>query len=227
MAAPPRNEVPAEGEPLAVFDLDRTLLPGSSLIPLVRALVREGMVGSRKLVTAVVRNAAYRQQGSTDSQAERVCRQVLRQSAGVERESLLDVVDRVADDVVHQARPVVRLLLDRHLEAAHFTVVLSASPQELVEAVARRIGAHRGVGTVGEVDCGRYTGHLAAPFCYGSGKLVRMRQAIGDVSLAGAHAYADSSSDLPVLLACGNPVAVHPDRTLRRTARERGWPIVQ
>lgn len=39
-------------------------------------------------------------------------------------------------------------------------------------------------------------------------------------------AYSDSISDAPMLESVGNPVAVNPDRRLRRVATERGWPIV-
>jgi len=39
-------------------------------------------------------------------------------------------------------------------------------------------------------------------------------------------AYSDSFSDLPMLEAVGNPVAVNPDLRLRRVALERGWPTL-
>ena len=42
-----------------------------------------------------------------------------------------------------------------------------------------------------------------------------------------AYAYADSLSDLPLLAACGHPVAVNPDRRLRLVAERGGWPILQ
>ena len=44
--------------------------------------------------------------------------------------------------------------------------------------------------------------------------------------LAVSTAYSDSHTDLPFLEAVGNPVAVNPDRELRRIAAERGWPVL-
>jgi phosphoserine phosphatase len=38
-------------------------------------------------------------------------------------------------------------------------------------------------------------------------------------------AYADSTSDLPMLEAAGLPVAVNPEAKLAAIARRRGWPI--
>ena len=45
--------------------------------------------------------------------------------------------------------------------------------------------------------------------------------------LADCYAYSDSISDLPLLEAVGHPSAVNPDRTLRKVAIERGWPIAR
>jgi phosphoserine phosphatase len=62
--------------------------------------------------------------------------------------------------------------------------------------------------------------------CYGDGKVQALRLALGEIDLRGAFAYADSASDLPLLRACGHPVAINPDRSLRRVARRSGWPIL-
>src|SRR5258708_21283346 len=47
------------------------------------------------------------------------------------------------------------------------------------------------------------------------------------IDLAGSWAYSDSITDLPMLEAVGRPVAVNPDKDLRRVARERGWPVLR
>jgi len=95
-----------------------------------------------------------------------------------------------------------------------------------VGAVAAHLGAARGIGTRAQVVDRVLTGQVDGTFCYGAGKLTRLRDELGDVDLSDAYAYADSQSDLPVLRACGRPVAVNPDRTLLRTARAEGWPVL-
>jgi HAD superfamily hydrolase (TIGR01490 family) len=132
------------------------------------------------------------------------------------------VAGRLAADV----GPSARFLLDHHRGAGDFCVLLSSSPQELVGLVGRELGMHRSIGTRAAVADGRYTGDLDHPFCYGAGKVEALRLALGDVGLRGAFAYADSASDLPLLRACGHPVAVNPDRTLRRVAGRFGWPVL-
>ena len=47
------------------------------------------------------------------------------------------------------------------------------------------------------------------------------------IDLDASTAYSDSHTDLPFLEAVGHPVAVNPDRRLRRLARERGWPMLE
>ncbi|MBV9214197.1 MAG: haloacid dehalogenase-like hydrolase, partial [Actinobacteria bacterium] len=46
------------------------------------------------------------------------------------------------------------------------------------------------------------------------------------IDLAASYAYSDSESDLPMLQAVGNPVAVNPDDALRAVARREGWRVM-
>ena len=211
---------------LAVFDLDRTLLPGSSLLALGRAMASAGLVTRRRLAVAAVQEARYRRRGSIDTEVLDLRDEALEHIAGVERSRLVALAEEVAAELAGEVTTGARFLLDRHLSSGDFVVVLSASPHELVEAIAVRLGAHRAVGTRAEVAGGRYTGRLVGPLCYGAAKIERLEQDIGRVDLADAWAYADSSSDLPLLEACGHPVAVNPDRRLEAVARSRAWPIL-
>ena len=43
--------------------------------------------------------------------------------------------------------------------------------------------------------------------------------------LARSYAYSDSATDIPMLAAVGNPVAVNPDRALRKHAMSQGWQL--
>ena len=176
------------GNALAIFDLDRTLYPGSSLVPLAAALHQQGLVRRASMVHAVVRNVLFRHRGASDTIAERVCQQVLGNVAGMPVAHFDQAVDGAADRVVADARPAILSALEYHRLAGSFCVLLSASPQELVTAVADRLGMHRAVGSVAEVVDGSFTGRLAEEFCYGPGKLTRLEQALGVVDLSTAWA---------------------------------------
>jgi HAD superfamily hydrolase (TIGR01490 family) len=211
---------------VAVFDLDRTLIPGASAVALLRELAARKLVTRQDVVRAGLEHALYRRRGSTDAQMERARRRGLSIVAGMECEPLLAAADVVASSLVPTVCPAARFLLDRHLNSGDFCVLLSSSPQELVERVGRLLGMHRSIGTRATVANGRYTGGLDRSPCYGPGKLEALRLALGDADLQEAFAYADSASDLALLRACGHPVAVNPDRTLHRVARQEGWPIL-
>ena len=211
---------------LAIFDLDRTLLAGSSLIALGRALAGSGVVPRRHLATGALRDARFRRRGVADRDVASLKTTALHMVAGRQAEPLAALAREVGAELAASLRPAARFLVDQHLRAGDFCVVLSASPQELVEAVALGLGVHRAIGTVGAVADGRYTGAVEGAFCYGPGKLERLREVLGELDLSTAFAYADSASDLPLLSICGHPVAVSPDRRLRAVAIERGWPIL-
>jgi phosphoserine phosphatase len=74
---------------------------------------------------------------------------------------------------------------------------------------------------------GRYTGDLVQPPLVGEARAawLRAESATKGWDLKASYAYADSHSDLPLLRAVGNPVAVNPDVSLFRVARKRHWPI--
>jgi HAD superfamily hydrolase (TIGR01490 family) len=211
----------------AVFDLDRTLLPGSSLVALARVMARNGLLSGQQLLSGLAMDHVFRRRGATDEDVDRLRTMALRQVAGADVAELRRLTDEVGRRLSGQVLPGARMLVRRHQEAGDFIVILSASPQELVEAIATRLGAQRAVGTRAAIEGARYTGDLDGAFCYGVGKVQRLEQDLGPGSLDAATAYADSLSDLPVLDACHEPVAVNPDRQLHRVAKTRGWPVIR
>jgi HAD superfamily hydrolase (TIGR01490 family) len=211
---------------LAIFDLDRTLVPGSSLVGLAKALSERRIIGRATVARHVFSRVLFKRRGVGDGRVEALRTAGLRAVAGYEHAVLADVATVAGSAVAASAYPATRWLLERHLAAGDFCVILSAAPQELVEAVASALGAHRAVGTRAVVVEGLFTGELDGPFCYGAGKLERLAIEVGAVELHQACTYADSASDLPLLRASGQPVAVNPDRRLRRVARAAGWPVL-
>ncbi|MEM9607640.1 MAG: HAD-IB family hydrolase [Actinomycetota bacterium] len=210
---------------LVLFDLDRTLVRDSSLATVARVAFRYRLLSPWRMAVALARNARYARTGEQGDIAGWARDTVLSTIAGRPVDELRTVVDESIERLVPKVRPSMRRALDGHLAAGDRCVVLSASPHELVDGLARRLGAERGVGTRGEIVDGRCTGRLVGPFCHGQGKLARLRVEIGPFELGEATCYTDSASDLPLLEAVRRPVVVCPDDRLRQLATERGWRI--
>jgi HAD superfamily hydrolase (TIGR01490 family) len=216
------------GTSAAFFDLDRTLISGSSVFTFAIAACRAGMLPARQLRRNAWVALRFKLAGADDDTSTSVRERILGAVQGQQRDDLIALNEEIVPRLLAKVRPEAKRLLELHRHAHRATYIVSASPQELVEPLAKALGMTGGIGTVAAVDDGVYTGALAGPFCYGPGKV----DAIAELArwegfdLAECYAYSDSASDLPMLRAVGHPVAVNPDARLERWARDHGWPIV-
>ncbi|HEY1358977.1 MAG TPA: HAD-IB family hydrolase [Thermoleophilaceae bacterium] len=213
----------------AFFDLDKTLIEGSSALHFVRAAYKAGMLSRRMLLSSAWANVRFRLNGSTDEQTDELRRWVLDLIAG-QRE--IDLA-RLGPDVLAGVLPLVyeEMLQEawEHQDAGRPAYIVTAASQELAAALARVLVFKGGIGMRSEVRNGVYTGEPAGPFTYREGKAVAIRQLAGEegIDLAESYAYSDSESDLPMLRAVGHPVAVNPDAALERVALQEGWRIIR
>jgi HAD superfamily hydrolase (TIGR01490 family) len=114
-----------------------------------------------------------------------------------------------------------------HQRAGHCIILLSGTLDLLLAPLAEHLGVHARVGTEIEVVDRCLTGKIAGLHPFGAVKaecLVAMNRA-GAFDLARSFAYADHYADRHLLVAVGHPIAVNPDRRLRRLAERRGWMI--
>jgi HAD superfamily hydrolase (TIGR01490 family) len=220
----------ASGRAAAFFDLDKTLMAGSSGMPFARVAARHGIVSRRQLVRWAVEHLRYRLRGASDEETREVLKVARGLISGV---SALEI-DRMGAEVMAAILPrIYPQMLDElyaHQDAGRATFIVSAAGDNLISALARVLGADGGIGTRYEVDGdGRFTGRLDGPFVYGEGKVEAMQRfaAQHEIDLAESHAYSDSSSDLPMLRAVGNPVAVNPDPHLAAVAKQEGWRVMR
>jgi len=119
-------------------------------------------------------------------------------------------------------------LIADHKAAGRDVVVVSTSGSEVVEPIAEMLGADLAIGTRMAVDDeGRYSGEIEF-YAYADNKakaILELAEERG-YDLSRSFAYSDSATDVPMLEAVGHPYAVNPDRTLRKEAMSRGWPIL-
>jgi HAD superfamily hydrolase (TIGR01490 family) len=221
--------VAGSGPSAAFFDLDRTLIAGSSAFALAKAARKMYMLPTQELLRDAVTAATFKFRGDHNTGAADNARdRVLGFIKGHRQDDLAALNERVLPALLGKVRPEARRLVDMHRHAGRSTYIVSAAPQEIVEPLAASLGMTGAIGTRGAVEDGVYTGELDGPFCYGPGKVEAMLEIARweGLDLNQCYAYSDSHSDLPMLSAVGHPVAVNPDGKLERHARANGWPVV-
>jgi HAD superfamily hydrolase (TIGR01490 family) len=212
----------------AFFDLDRTLMAGSSGIFFARAAYEAGMISRGRLTRDVYENLRFRLRGSTDGRADEVRRRVGKMIAGVRVRDLERLSPRVLAGVLPRLYPQMLARAYSHQDAGVPVYILTAASQEMADLLAHVLAFDGGLGSRSEVVDGRYTGRPAGPFNYREGKVISMRElaAREGIDLAASYAYSDSESDLPMLRVVRHAVVVNPDRELRRIAAEEGWEVL-
>jgi HAD superfamily hydrolase (TIGR01490 family) len=217
------------GRAAAFFDLDRTLLRRSSTLALAPAFRRHGVITRTQVAKAAFWQLLFVLRGTSRERVRVASEEGLMLLRGF---SPAQMQGLVADALAPVLRPLVYgeplRLVEQHARRGEPTYIVSAALQEVVDALAADLGFEGALGTVCEVEGGVYTGRGIRSL-HGENKAAAVRElaAAEDLDLDASTAYSDSHTDLPFLEAVGNPVAVNPDRELRRVAAARGWPVLR
>jgi HAD superfamily hydrolase (TIGR01490 family) len=212
----------------AFFDLDRTLLRRSSALALAGTFRRRGVIGRVQVLKAAFWQLLFVARGASAETVRKASEDGLMLLRGFTRAAMQELVAEALEPVLKPlVYPEALALADEHRERGEPTYIVSAALQEIVDGLAGELGFDGALGTICEVQDGAYTGRPLRS-CHGAAKAEAVRE-LADakgLDLAASTAYSDSHTDLAFLEAVGNPVAVNPDRGLRRVAADRGWPVL-
>jgi HAD superfamily hydrolase (TIGR01490 family) len=228
-AAEPAVPPPADLTAAAFFDVDNTLVQGSSLVHFGRGLAARKYFTYADMAKFIFAQAKFQLTGreNSDDVAEGR-RKALAFIEGRSTAELIAVGEEIYDDIIaDKIWPGTRTLAQMHLDAGQQVWLVTATPYELADTIARRLGFTGALGTVAESENGVFTGRLVGDILHGVGKAHAVRQlAIREgLNLKRCTAYSDSYNDVPMLSLVGTAVAINPDTHLRELARERGWEI--
>lgn len=205
-------------------------MAGSSGLPYARAARKAGWLPRRVMLRWGIDHLRFRLRGASEEATARVLAEARDVLHGVE----LKEVTRMTPDVLAAILPrIYRPMLEEvhaHQDAGRATVIVSAAGQGIVATLAGVLDMDAGIGTPYAVGPdGRFNGKLDGPFMYGAGKEQAIEEYAAEhgIDLAESWAYSDSASDLPMLRAVGNPVAVNPDPMLAGVARDSGWRVMR
>ena len=225
---PPSPARPATGRAAAFFDLDKTIIAGSSALAFSRPFRRQGLISRRAVLRSGYAQLLLVLSGADANTMDLLRRRITTLCTGWD---VAQVRSIVAETLLEIVQPMVYAeateLIAEHRANGDDVVVLSASGEEVVEPIAAMVGADSAVATRMAAVDGRYTGEVEY-YCYGAEKAEAARRIAAESGyrLEDCRAYSDSITDLPLLEAVGHPTVVNPDRALRREAVRRGWPVL-
>ena len=225
---PPTPPAPDALRPAAFFDVDNTIIRGASAFHLAQALRRRGFFATRDLLIFGLHQTRFLIFGENKRQIDEIRARALNLIAGHSVAEVAAVGEEVYDQVLAlRIFPGTQKLLDEHLADGHEVWLVSATPVEIGELIARRLGATGALGTVARHENGFYTGELVGDLMHGKAKAeaVRALAAREGIDLAASYAYGDSLNDVTMMQLVGHPCPINPDVRLRRRAQDIGWPI--
>jgi HAD superfamily hydrolase (TIGR01490 family) len=213
----------------AFFDLDRTLIAGSSAFEFARASYKAGLTTRRQLASDGLANLRFRLEGSTDQGTEVLKERVMGALSGVRVRDIERLGADVLGGLLPRVYPQMLEIAYGHQDAGRPVFICTAASQEVADLLGHVLTFDGAIGTRSEIVDGAYTGRLDGPFTYREGKAQAVRELAAErgLDLDSSWAYSDSESDLPMLRAVGHPVAVNPDSALARIADEEGWEVVR
>lgn len=214
--------------PLALFDLDNTLLGGDSDHAWGAFLVAQGHVDGARYQRENDRFYADYAAGTLDIRA--YCDFVFEVLARTDLETLLSWRrDFMATAIEPMLQAAAFERIEWHRQQGHELVVITATNRFVTEPIVARYGIPHLIATEPERDAqGRFTGRLSGEPCFQAGKIVRLEAwaAANHQTLDEAWFYSDSRNDLPLLQRVAHPVAVDPDPVLAAMAAAQGWPVM-
>ncbi|MEU7920559.1 HAD family hydrolase [Micromonospora zamorensis] len=213
----------------AFFDVDNTMMQGASIYWFARGLASRNYVTTSDLARFAWQQLRFRllaREHAGDMSLAKEAALAFVQGWRV------DEVERLAEEIFDEMMAPriwagTHQLARGHLGAGQRVWLVSAAPVEIGRVIAARLGLTGAIGTVAEIADGAYTGRLVGDLMHGPAKAEAVTQlaAVEGLDLTRCAAYSDSANDLPLLRAVGRAVAVNPDGSLLRQARQHGWEV--
>jgi HAD superfamily hydrolase (TIGR01490 family) len=211
----------------AFFDLDKTVIAKSSTLAFGRPFYKGGLVNRRAVLKSSFAQFLYLLQGADEETMDKLRDYLAALCTGWPVQQVRDIVDETLHELIEPLVYAEALaLFEEHRAAGREVVLVSSSGEEVVGPIGEMLGVDRVIATRMVVADGHYTGELEF-YAYGENKAVAITELAAQQGwdLADCFAYSDSATDAPMLEAVGHPVAVNPDKALRKEATEKGWPV--
>ena len=213
----------------AFFDVDNTLVRGSTLYFLGRGMYQRGFFTKADISKFVVANIRFRMTGMEKKEViEKFQSAATDFIGGHAVANIKKIGEEIYDEFVSpKIWQGTFEIAQSHLDKGEEVWLVTAAPQDMADIIAQRLGLTGALGSKAVVADGIYTGVLDGKLLHGAQKAIAIQElaATRGFDLNQCYSYSDSHNDIPLLQAVGNPCAINPDAVLRIRALAEGWPI--
>src|SRR5579884_3327165 len=181
----------------AFFDLDKTLMEGSSAFQFARAVRRAGLMSRRRLAADALANLVYRLRGASDAQSQALRDRIASSLEGRRVLELRRLGWRVLAGILPRLHPEMIEIAYEHQDAGRPVYIVTAAAQELADMLAAVMAFDGAIGSnLSEAVEGVYTGVATGRWAYGQAKAQAMAEVAASegLDLSASYAYSDSVS---------------------------------
>lgn len=221
---------PSERPIIAFFDVDNTLMRGTSLFHLGREAWARKIIGFREIARFAWHQMRFIRVGENQDHLDNARDRALGLAKGHTVSDITSLAEHIWEHrIKKRLYPDTVGLTQDHIAKGHEVWLVSATPVEIGQVMAKHLGLTGALGTVVDSVDGVYTGKLVGHTLHAERKAEAARDlaASAKADLADCWAYSDSRNDIPLLEMVGNPVVVNPDAVLAHHAHQRGWPALR
>ena len=213
----------------AFFDVDNTLIKGSTIFFLSRGMYQRGFFSKKEISAFVLANLRYRLTGKENPEEIEKFKEAAQSFVKGHRvDEIMQVGSDVYDKYVSQ-----RLwdgtieIAKKHIADGTEVWLVTAAPQQMAQLIADRLGFTGALGTVAETENGLFTGKMVGEMLHGKSKAEAVKKLAKErgIDLSNSYAYSDSHHDIPLLSSVGKPQAINPDALLQIKCIKDYWPI--
>ena len=212
--------------PLALFDLDNTLLSDDSDFLWGCFLVEKGLVDKKKYDEANQRFYTEYKQGTLDIFEFLVFSLQPLTQFSVDQLNTLHkefMQKHITPAMTEKGKAQIK----QHRDNGDTIVIITATNRFVTQPIADAFMVDDLIATDPEIIDGKYTGKVAGTPCFQEGKITRLNEWLEKTShdLQDSVFYSDSHNDLPLLEKVTTAIAVDPDDQLKTIALDRNWEI--
>jgi HAD superfamily phosphoserine phosphatase-like hydrolase len=227
---------------LIVFDIDGTILPGTSCERLfVRHLVQQKILKVSQLVNFCTRALTLLPQGIPYT---------TKANKGYLRNFRVDDIAKIGQtffesDVIARISPKAIERIRKHIQDGERVILFSGMPDFLLRNFSDYLDIPDFYGSIMEIKSGRFTGRTLGPFPLAEGKIKALELIMAgkyntaaleskgtastandiDIDWQAITFYGDHWLDRFLMKKIGHPVAVNAQEKLRALAEQKGWAI--